>query len=77
MVAVKVGNYGPGELETRSRFRWAAREVKRQYPGAVGELLSNEISSWEDFGYRIGGNALMSRVVSAILDDNNEETDGG
>ncbi|MQA12775.1 MAG: hypothetical protein GEV09_00995 [Pseudonocardiaceae bacterium] len=56
------------ELHVRSRFRAAAYRAKQIYPGAVGELLSREIMSWEEFGYRLGGEALMSQVVTDVLD---------
>lgn len=56
------------ELHGKSRYRAAAHHAKRAYPGAVGELLSREILSWEEFGYRLGGEALMARVVSDVLE---------
>lgn len=56
------------ELHARSRYRAAAHHAKRAYPGAVGELLSKEILSWEEFGYRLGGEALMARVVADVLE---------
>jgi hypothetical protein len=55
------------ELHARSRYRAAAHHAKRAYPGAVGELLSREILSWEEFGYRLGGEGLMTKVVSDVL----------
>ena len=55
------------ELHTRSRYRAAAHHAKRAYPGAVGLLLSREILSWEEFGYRLGGEGLMTQVVADIL----------
>lgn len=55
------------ELHARSRYRAAAHHAKRAYPGAVGELLSREILSWEEFGYRLGGEALMAQVVADVL----------
>ncbi len=56
------------ELHARSRYRAAAHHAKRAYPGAVGELLSREILSWEEFGYRLGGEALMAQVIADVLE---------
>lgn len=49
------------------RLRAAALRVTRLYPGPVGELLSMELLSWEDFGYRLGGAQLVMRLVEHVL----------
>lgn len=51
----------------RSRLRSAAFRVTRLYPGPVGELLSRELLMWEEFGYRLGGNQLIMRLVDHVL----------
>lgn len=56
------------DFHVKSRFRAAAHHAKRAYPGAIGELLSREILSWEQVGYRLGGWALMSQVVDQVLE---------
>lgn len=49
------------------RMRAAAFRATRVYPGAVGEWVSRELHSWEEFGYRLGGQALVSRLVDEVL----------
>lgn len=39
----------------KTRLRAAAFRATRLYPGPIGELLSRELLSWEEFGYRFGG----------------------
>lgn len=55
---------GPAE---KTRLRAAAFRVTKLYPGPVGELLSRELLTWEEFGYRLGGSELMMRLVDHIL----------
>lgn len=55
------------EMSDKSRLRAAAFRVTRLYPGVVGELLSREILTWEEFGFRLGGSGLMLRLVDHIL----------
>ena len=51
----------------KMRFRTAAFRVTRLYPGVIGEALSREILTWEEFGYRLGGDAMMHRLVEHVL----------
>lgn len=51
----------------KSRLRAAAFRATRLYPGPVGELLCRELLTWEEFGYRLGGQQLMLRLVDHIL----------
>lgn len=55
------------EQHERMRLRAAAFHATRLYPGPVGELLSKELFAWEEFGYRLGGTALVMRLVDHIL----------
>lgn len=55
------------ELHEKSRVRAAATAAKRLYPGPVGDLISRELLSWDDFGFRFGDGALMARVVDDLL----------
>jgi len=41
--------------------------VTRLYPGPVGEVLSRELLTWEEFGYRLGGSQLVMRLVDHVL----------
>jgi hypothetical protein len=36
------------------------------YPGPVGELLCRELLDWEEFGYRFGGGALVTRLIDHL-----------
>ncbi len=58
MSAVEVG------LPVRARA--ASIDAARLYPGAVGELLAREMSSWGGFGYRFGGDRLVARLVEHV-----------
>jgi hypothetical protein len=49
------------------QLRAAAFRVTRLYPGPVGELLSRELLTWEEFGYRLGGHRLIMRLVDHVL----------
>jgi hypothetical protein len=49
------------------RLRAAAFRAPRLYPGPVGELLSRELLSWEEFGYRFGGSRLIMRLIDHLL----------
>jgi hypothetical protein len=51
----------------RMRLRAAAFRATRVYPGPVGELLSRELLSWEEFGYRLGSRGLVMGIVEAIM----------
>lgn len=51
----------------KARVRQAAFWAKRVYPGPVGEMVSRELLSWEDFGHRLGGHSLVMQVVADVL----------
>jgi hypothetical protein len=51
----------------RRQLRLAAFRATRVYPGPVGELLSRELLDWEEFGYRFGGGALVTRLIDNLL----------
>ena len=51
----------------RMRLRAAAQRATQVYPGSVGELLSRELLSWEEFGYRLGSQKLITGIVDAML----------
>jgi hypothetical protein len=53
--------------QDKMRLRAAAFRATRLYPGPVGELLARELLSWEEFGYRFGGNQLVTRLVEHVL----------
>ena len=54
------------DTETREWLLAAARRAERRYPGAIGELLSQELLSWMVFGHQLGSNLIM-RVADDLL----------
>jgi len=59
----------------KMRIRAAAFRATRLYPGPVGELVSRELLSWEDFGYRLGGNRLVMDLVEHVLNNPESQSD--
>lgn len=59
----------PMDHHEKMRMRAAAFRATRLYPGPVGELVSRELLSWEDFGYRLGGNRLVMDLVDHVLEN--------
>ena len=57
----------PMDHHEKMRLRAAAFRVTRLYQGPVGELLSRELLTWEEFGYRLGGSQLVMRLVDHVL----------
>ena len=54
------------EVRLPVRARAASIDAVRLYPGAVGELLARELSSWGEFGHRFGGDRLVARLVEHV-----------
>lgn len=67
MTAVEPAAVGKLDHRDRMRLREAAFAATRRYPGPVGELLCRELMSWEEFGYRLGGHALIFAVADHLL----------
>lgn len=65
--AVDTGPVGRSEVIDRALIREAAARATQVYPGAVGELLSRELLSWEQFGYRLGSRTSIMQIVEQIL----------
>jgi hypothetical protein len=63
------------ELDELKRLRAAAFWVKRIYPEPVGELLSRELRSWEEFGYQLGRKGMIIGVVDAVLKARDEQSE--
>ncbi len=57
----------PMDHPEKMRLRAAAFRATRLYPGPVGELVSRELLTWEEFGYRLGGGQLVLRLVDHVL----------
>jgi hypothetical protein len=56
---------------TKQLLLEAGQAAKVIHPGAVGELLSQELLSWMVFGHRLGS-ALIMRVAAEVLAENVE-----
>lgn len=54
----------PGE---KARLRLAVYHATAAYPGAVGELISRELTTWAEFGYRFDNTGLVRRLVDDVL----------
>jgi hypothetical protein len=54
------------DSEAKEWLLAAARRAELRYPGAVGELLSQELLSWMVFGHRLGS-VLIMRVADDLL----------
>jgi hypothetical protein len=67
----------PSYLDTveKRKIRTAAYRAARLYPGPVGEVLARELLSWEEFGVRLGANALITALIKVITET--PLTDGG
>ena len=49
-----------------SRARAASHAALRAYPGAIGELLAHELTTWGEFGHRFGSHELIARLIDHI-----------
>lgn len=70
-----VGGCSRDELLVRQQFRQASHHATKVFPGPVGELLSREILSWEEFVHRFGSDGLMMQVVADILQRSPADTE--
>ena len=52
----------------RARVALAANRVNRLYPGPVGAILSRELWAWQTFGWRLAHDALITKLVDHILE---------
>lgn len=57
----------PMDHHEKMRIRAAAYRATQLYPGSVGELISRELLTWEEFGYRLGAKSLINRLIRDIL----------
>ena len=47
----------------------AARRATNRYPGAIGELLSQELLSWMVFGHQLGSDLIMRLADDLLVDE--------
>ena len=54
------------DADTKEWLLAAARLATQRHPGAIGELLSQELLSWMVFGHQLGSDLIM-RVADDLL----------
>jgi hypothetical protein len=59
------------DSRTKERIHEAARMAKLRYPGAVGDLLSQDLLSWMVFGHQLGSDLIMRVAAEVLIDDLN------
>lgn len=57
----------PMDHHDKMRLRAAAFRAARLYPGPAGEVLSRELLTWEEFGYRLSNGGSVMRLVDHIM----------
>ena len=57
----------PMDAHEKMRLRAAAFRVSKLLPGPLGELVSRELLTWEEFGYRLGNESIIRLSVDQIL----------
>ncbi len=57
------------DSETKEWLLAAARRAELRYPGAVGELLSQELLSWMVFGHQLGSGLIMQVASDLVLEE--------
>lgn len=62
-----IGTRGAMDHHEKMRIRAAAFRVRKVYPGAAGEVLAVELLSWEEFGYRLGDNSRIRRLIDQVM----------
>jgi hypothetical protein len=69
VVVLAVPTTAPDRMDhhERMKVRAAAFRATRVYPGAVGEVLSKELLSWEEYGWRLGSFSLIRRLVDQVM----------
>jgi hypothetical protein len=54
------------EQAEKQRIRRQAYRATKVFPGPIGEMISRELTAWEEFGYRLGGKGLVMRLLIDI-----------
>lgn len=55
------------DSDERMRVRMAALKATRVFPGVVGEYLSRELLSFEEFGMRLSRDGMTTRLIEFVL----------
>jgi hypothetical protein len=53
--------------QDKIRYRAAALQARRLYPGPLGELVNRELSAYAEFGHRFSSDTLVPNLATAIL----------
>lgn len=67
MIITDVNVAVPMDHHEKMRLRAAAFRATRLYPGIPGEVLSRELLSWEEFGWRLGTGGSIMRLADHCL----------
>ena len=51
----------------KMQIRAAAFRATRLFPGAIGTVLSRELLTWEEFGFRLGNDSTVRELVDQLL----------
>jgi hypothetical protein len=51
----------------RAKLTNAAWRARKAYPGPVGEVVSRELTEWAEFGWRLGGDSRIAKLVAAVM----------
>jgi hypothetical protein len=57
------------DVPTKQFLLEAGRTATARYPGAVGELLSQELFSWMVFGHQLGSDLIMRVAADVLAED--------
>lgn len=55
------------DSDERMRVRMAALKATRVFPGVVGQFISRELLTWEEFGMKLSGDSLTLKLIEAVL----------
>lgn len=66
---IPINRPDPMSSADKMRLREAARRATQLYPGPIGQVLSRELMTWEEFGFRICGHSLVWKLVDELLGD--------
>lgn len=45
----------------------AAARARRLYPGPIGDLIFEQLTSWDQMGFRFGGAKEIRRLIDFIM----------
>lgn len=59
----------PMSMAEKGQLHQLRNIAGERYPGVVGEILSEYIDSWIEFGYRLGDTARFTRLHKHLVPD--------